>query len=201
MVRHKSTGRRRYGGTDAMVTKGYRRGAFVSATRRRGLRDLLSFRRDRDGSVVVEFAFYAAILTLLLIGVLDFGLAYAREMTMTNAVRAGTQFALARHPVVGPSADQSDALISVQQIRDAVVDATPFISTDPGTSNLSVTVLCDCDDGSEVTCISLQSTPGSCVVEAVYVQVELTFPYDLTLTFPGMSDQLTLQTEHVIRIL
>ncbi len=184
-----------------MVSKNRPHQGFGHTIRRRMLCGLISFRRERDGSVVVEFAFYAAILTLMLIGVLDFGLAYAREMTMTNAVRAGTQFALARHPVVGPSADQSDALISVQQIRDAVVEATPFITSDPGTSNLNVTVLCDCDDGSEVTCVSLQSTPGSCVVEAVYVQVELTFPYELTLTFPGMSDQLTLQTEHVIRIL
>jgi Flp pilus assembly protein TadG len=160
------------------------------------LQNLAGFSRDRAGSVVVEFAFYAAMLTLMLIGVLDFGLAYAREMTMTNAVRAGTQFALARHPVV-----QSDALISVQQIRDAVVDATPFLSTDPGTTYLNVAVLCDCDDNTQVTCQSLQATPGACVVEAVYVQVELSYPYELTLTFPGMDPELTLETEHVIRIL
>jgi len=165
------------------------------------LRNLAGFSRDRAGSVVVEFAFYAAMLTLMLIGVLDFGLAYAREMTMTNAVRAGTQFALARHPVVGPSADQSDALISVQQIRDAVVNATPFLSTDPGSTYLNVAVLCDCDDNTQVTCQSLQATPGACVVEAVYVQVELSYPYELTLTFPGMDPELTLETEHVIRIL
>ena len=159
------------------------------------------FKREEDGSVVVEFAFYAIILSLMVIGVIDFGLAYAREMSMTNAVRAGTQFALARHPVVGPSADQSDALISVQQIRDAVVAATPYLSSDPGSPDLTVDVICDCDDGSQVTCQSAQATPGSCNVEAVFVEVQLTLPYTLTLTFPGMGNQLTLSTEHVIRIL
>ena len=164
------------------------------------LRMLTTLKRDRDGSVAVEFAFYGIILTIMIIGVIDFGLAYAREMSMTNAVRAGSQFALARHPSVGPDATASDALISVQQIRDAVVAASPFLDSDPGTSQLAVDVLCDCDDGSQVSCMSAQSTPGSCNVDAVYVDVELNVPYDLTLTFPGMSNQLTLSTDHTVRI-
>lgn len=164
------------------------------------IKSLKLFKRDENGSVVVEFAFYGIILTVMVIGVIDFGLAYSREMSMTNAVRAGTQFALARHPSVGPDATDSDALISVQQIRDSVVDATPFLSSDPGTTQLAVDVLCDCDDGSQVSCVSAQSTPGSCNVDAVFVEVELNVPYDLTLKFPGMNGQLNLSTDHTVRI-
>ena len=90
--------------------------------------------------MVVEFAFYAAILSVMLIGVIDFGLAYAREMAMSNAVRAGTQFALARRPEIGPSADLTDALISLQDIRDSVVNASEFLDSDPGAGQLDVTV-------------------------------------------------------------
>lgn len=164
------------------------------------LKNLLRLSRAQEGSVIVEFTIYGVILTALLIGVLDFGLAYSREMSMTNAVRAGTQFALVRHPGVGPDATVSDASISVQQIRDSVVDATPFLSSDPGTTQLAVDVICDCDDGSQVSCVSAQSTPGSCKVDAVFVEVQFNVPYDLTLKLPGMNGQLNLSTDHTVRI-
>jgi Flp pilus assembly protein TadG len=161
---------------------------------------LFRFKRDERGSVVVEFAFYSVILTLMLIGVIDFGLAYAREMAMSNAVRAGTQFALARHPEIGPSADTTDALISLQDIRDSVVEASSFLDSDPGSTQLDVTVFCECEDGSSTICLSTDSTPITCAVRTVMVRVQLNVPYDLTLTFPGLPSQLTLSTEHIIRI-
>jgi len=161
---------------------------------------ILRFKRNENGSVVVEFAFYATLLSLMLIGVLDYGLAYAREMAMTNAVRAGTQFALARHPEIGPSADATDALISLQDIRDSVVDAADFLSSDPGAPELEVSVFCECEDGSTTACHSTDDVPLSCTVRSAMVRVQLNLPYDLTLTFPGLPSQLTLSTEHIIRI-
>ena len=104
-----------------------------------------SFARQRDGSLAVEFAFAASFMALLMMGVMDFGLAYSRQMTMHNAVRAGTQFALARRPALGPDVDDVDELISIQDIKDKVVEALPFVSTDPGEPSLIVQVLCKCD--------------------------------------------------------
>lgn len=163
-------------------------------------KSLFRLKRDENGSVVVEFAFYAALMSLMMIGVIDYGLAYAREMSMSNAVRAGTQFALARHPEIGPSADLSDALISLQDIRDSVVDASDFLASDPGSPALQVTVFCECADGTTTACHSTDTTPLSCTVRAAMVSVQLNLPYDLTLTFPGLPSQLTLSTEHIIRI-
>jgi Flp pilus assembly protein TadG len=161
---------------------------------------LFRFKRDEKGSVVVEFAFYAAILSLMLIGVIDYGLAYAREMSMSNAVRAGTQFALSRHPEIGPAASSTDALISLQDIRDSVVNASSFLSSDPGAPALQVSVFCECDDGTTTACHSTDVTPLSCTVRSAMVRVQLNLPYNLTLTFPGLPSQLTLSTEHIIRI-
>ena len=50
---------------------------------------LFRFKRDERGSVVVEFAFYAVILTLMLIGVIDFGLAYAWAHSRTLRLADG----------------------------------------------------------------------------------------------------------------
>jgi len=158
------------------------------------------FFRRRDGNIAVEFAFVAGILALLMMGVIDFGLAYAREMAMSNAVRAGTQFALARRPSIGPAAESTEALISLQNIRDAVVAAADFLDSDPGTSQLDIAVFCECDDGSTTACVSTATTPLSCTVRQAMLRVTLTLPYDFTLSLPGFGDQITLNAEHVIRL-
>lgn len=159
-----------------------------------------AFRKDQEGAIAVEFAFLSIILATMMIGALDYGLAYAREMSMANAVRAGTQFALARKPSIGPDADADDSIISQQDIRDAVVAATPFLSSDPGTSQLQVTVFCECSDGSTVTCLSSNDVPLSCTERVALLQVTLTVPYELTLSWIGFTDQLTLTSQHVIRL-
>lgn len=164
------------------------------------MRGLKTFLGKRDGNIAVEFAFISSILAILMLGVIDFGLAYAREMAMSNAVRAGTQFALARRPSLGPAADTADALVSLQNIRDSVVAAADFLDSDPGTTQLDVAVFCECDDGTTTACVSTDSTPLTCSVRLALLRVTLTVPYGLTLSFPGVGDQLTLSAEHVIRL-
>ena len=161
---------------------------------------LKTFLRRRDGNIAVEFAFIAGILAVLMMGVIDFGLAYAREMAMSNAVRAGTQFALARRPSLGPAAESTAALVSLQNIRDAVVAAADFLDSDPGDSQLEVAVFCECDDGTTTACTSTATTPLTCTVRQALLRVTLTVPYDLALSIPGFDDQLTLSAEHIIRL-
>lgn len=57
------------------------------AARARKPRSLLSrFRRDRDGSAAVEFAFVAAPFLALMFGILDLGLVFMVSTTLENAV-------------------------------------------------------------------------------------------------------------------
>lgn len=164
------------------------------------MRVLSTLLRRRDGNIAVEFAFIASILGVLMLGVMDFGLAYTREMAMSNAVRAGTQFALARRPSIGPAAESAAALISLQNIRGAVVASADFLDSDPGTSALEVTVFCECDDGSSTNCVSTATTPLSCTVRLALLRVKLSLPYDMTFNFPGIGGQLSLEAEHIIRL-
>ena len=68
-----------------------------------------AFGRSERGGMLVETAMGVSFLIALMIGVTDFGLAYARQMAMSNAVRSGSQLALVRHPSLDPSANQTDA--------------------------------------------------------------------------------------------
>lgn len=153
-----------------------------------------------EGAVAVEAALVMTALSLLLLGVIDFGLAYAQQMAMSNAVRAGTQFALVRHPSLGPEAAESEALSSLASIRAAVVDsAQAFVSGDPGPDRLEVRAVCLCPDGTEVTCTPAPGTPPVCQVET-HVRVALALPYALTLRFPGVLETITIRAQHSVRL-
>ena len=156
-----------------------------------------------EGSIAVEFAFLVTILSVMVVGVLDYGLAYTREMQMSSAVRAGTQFALARHPDIGADADAVDALISVGTIRNQVALAAPFV-TDPA-NQIDITIICDCLDtlSNPLTsvCTSEAELSANCAtVEATYLSVEMSLPYDMTITFPGFPSQLNLSSNHTVLI-
>ena len=159
------------------------------------------FSEEREGSIAVEFAFLIIILATMTIGALDFGLAYVREMAMSNAVRSGTQFALARRPSIGPETNSTlVAQVSRQTIRDAVVASAPFLDTDPGAGALDVTVFCECVDGTSVTCLSSGDVPLSCDVRSTYLQIILTLPYEMIFNWPGFGGELNLSSDHVIRL-
>ena len=47
--------------------------------------------RSEDGAVAVEFALLLPILIMLILGILEFGLAYNAQITVTNAAREGVR--------------------------------------------------------------------------------------------------------------
>lgn len=142
--------------------------------------------RDCRGESTVETAMIVFALSLLIVGVIDFSLAFARKSEMSNAVRAGVQFALARHPSIGPSATTNDTIVSLQNIRDAVVTAASFLTTDPGSPDLDVNLFCQCPDGSAVTCDPNDTTV--CTGRHTYIQITLRNSYNPILYFPGVAN-------------
>ena len=50
--------------------------------------------RSEDGIGAVEFGFIAPILMLLLLGIVDFGMAYWKQMQVRNAANAGAQWSM-----------------------------------------------------------------------------------------------------------
>ena len=88
----------RHGAEEATVRHGaeeatVRHGAEEATVRRSRLRRWLRHRRgDERGAVIIEMAFVASlVLVPLAMGVLEFGLLWRDNLTMTSAVRAGAR--------------------------------------------------------------------------------------------------------------
>ena len=140
------------------------------------------------------------VLATLMVGVVDFGMAFSQKMAMANAVRAGTQLALVRHPSLGPDASESEALSSLAAIRNAVLNsAQSLVASDPGTDQLDVSAFCLCPDGTEVACTPDPGTVPVCVAET-HVRVRLVLPYSMMLRMPGAPETFDIRTENSVRL-
>lgn len=145
----------------------------------------------RRGSVTVEGAMVAVLLGILLLGTIDFGLAFRRQSELENAVRAGTQYALVRRP------QQED----VDPIRDAVYQTAPFAEGTPGTA-LEIEFYCECPDGSPSQC----AAPGGVALcgggedRHAFLSVRLSETYSLMLAYPGVGADINLAAEGSVRL-
>lgn len=154
-------------------------------------RSLTAFCGCARGSVAIEGAFVAAFLFVLLLGVLDFGLAFRRHSELENAVRAGTQYATVRRPQQG----------DVEPIRDAVYQTAPFAEGTPGT-DLEIEFYCECPDGVASQC----SAPGGValcsggVERHAFLRVRLRETYELMLAYPAFGTDLSLVAEGSVRL-
>lgn len=142
-------------------------------------------------SVTVEGAMVATVLGSLLLGVLDFGLAYRRQAQLENAVRAGTQYAMVRRPQQG----------DVDPIREAVYETAPFAEGTPGTA-LEVEFYCECPDGSPSQC----SAPGGVALcsggvdRHAFIRVRLSESFELMFAYPGVGTDIGLTAEGSVRL-
>lgn len=145
----------------------------------------------RRGVITVEAAFVATILGALLLGVIDFGLAYKRHATLENAVRAGTQYALVRRPQQG----------DVDPIRDAVYKTAPFAEGTPGTG-LEVEFYCECPDGTSSQCSAAGGVPlcSGGVERYAFLRVRLSEDYTLLFAYPGVGGSVDLAAEGSVRL-
>jgi len=152
---------------------------------------MASMLQCRRGSVTVEGAMVAIVIGVLLIGVIDFGLAFRRQSELANAVRAGTQFAMVRRPQQG----------DIDPIREAVYQTAPFAEGTPGTA-LAIDFYCECPDGSASQC----SAPGGValcsggVERHSFLRVRLSETYELMLIYPGFGGDIDLASEGSVRL-
>lgn len=163
----------------------------MMSSHRMTVRSLTDFCNCTRGSISVEGAFVAAFLFVLLLAVIDFGLAFRQHSQLENAVRAGTQYATVRRPQQG----------DVEPIRDAVYQTAPFAEGTPGTA-LEVEFYCECPDGTPSQC----SAPGGValcsggVERYSFLRVRLSENYQLMLPYPGFGDGMSLVAEGSVRL-
>ena len=156
--------------------------------------------KDRQGVVSVETAVIGAVISILALGVVDFSMAYSRKSEMANAVRAGVQFALVRRPSIGPSADEQESIISLQTIREAVIDSASFLTEDPGTEQLSASVICQCPNAQPVTCVSDPGVPLPCTERQTILEISFRNDYTPIFDYPLIPETISLQTTNSVRL-
>jgi len=98
-------------------------------------------RGHEDGQTMVEFALVLPILLIILLGIVQYGIAFKNSLALTDAVRAG-----ARKAAVSRSLNNCDTGAAQQAVRDSAVDLTtsdvqPTVTFAPGCeAGASVTV-------------------------------------------------------------
>src|SRR5690348_13340610 len=89
------------------------------------------------GQAVVELAFVLPALLLIVLGIVQFGIAYSHDETITNATRAGARVAVVSRTASNPVSAAIQAVknaapnLTQSQINVTVTPAPPW---QPGTS-------------------------------------------------------------------
>ena len=149
---------------------------------RRGL--LSRLRGEDQGVAAVELALIAPVLALIIVAIVDFGMAFSRQMTLANAVRAGVQYAMVRRPV------QGDLSAIVTRVAE---------SADVAETDVTVTWVCECSDsGSTAPSCSVDDCGGADVNHSLNIAVADTYP--LILSYPGINNPVTLGEAVLLRL-
>ena len=139
---------------------------------RSGRCGLASLIRDRRGNVSIEMAFLITFLLVLVMGAYDFGRLAIEQAGVTQAARAGAQFAVL---------DQANATDT-----DGMKQAAKDEAEDP---NLDVDArnFCRCPgDPTEVSCAA--NCPDG-QYAPLYVEVTVTDSVDMLFDYPGLPEK------------
>ncbi|MCP5381612.1 MAG: pilus assembly protein [Kordiimonadaceae bacterium] len=119
---------------------------------------------DERGASLVEMALILPILLLLMVGSLDLGSAFVRKMELSNAAKAGIQYAMVRKPVEG----------DVTAISNAVTESIGDTGND--TTDIDVELYCMCD-GAKQLCTNVCADENVSAFVNVTVTENYTTPY------------------------
>lgn len=145
-----------------------------------------TFIMSPQGNAAVEFAFLIMFFVVVALGAFDFG-RYAMESSeVTQAARAGTQFAVLNQ------ANATDTASIIQAARNEAEDLD---------NSLGITTrnYCVCPESSaEVNCAN---TCADGQFAPLYVEVSVTNnDFDLLFHYPGVPDNITLNSVSTMRV-
>jgi len=122
-----------------------------------------------DGLGAIELGFLAPILLTLLLGIVDFGMAYWQQMQVGNAANAGAQWGMSN-----PYDEDS--------IRTVAASATGLFGISVTPSNP-----CGCASNTGVTVYSCNSTCPDNSMPKYYIVVDTRICYSTYFTWPGLT--------------
>ncbi|PQA87889.1 TadE/TadG family type IV pilus assembly protein [Hyphococcus luteus] len=136
------------------------------------------------GVAAIEFALLAPLLVVLLIGVVEIGLAAYQDMEVQNAAEAGALYAVRNG-------------FDPDGIETAMENATGLSGVTAGAAPLS---FCGCPGLDGVTVISCDFTCPGGDAPGDYVKVEASFEHHTILPYPWVSSPVVLTGESTVRL-
>ncbi len=140
---------------------------------------------DRRGNVSIEMAFLITFLLVLVMGAYDFGRLAMEQSTVTQAARAGAQFAVLDQANAQDKTGMENA--AKEEAEDPTLDAkADWFCRCPGTTAKDQTCAV-CADGSYAP---------------LYVEVTVTDTIDMLFDYPGLPEKgsYTLSSTSTMRV-
>ena len=148
------------------------------------------FLRSSEGSAAVEFAIVLNLLLLMIMGMLEFGLAFSMKQVIINASREGARYGIAYR---------------VDALGDRIVPLNlgPSISNwvlEPASGGLGLTSILPADSNPAVTVSGAGAATGTTGSD-LRVTVTCNYPFWVMNKFiPGLGDTMTLAGTTVMRV-
>lgn len=143
------------------------------------------FAGARGGNVSIEMAFLVTFLMTLVLGAYDFGRFALGQAGVTQAARAGAQYA------VLDQANATDTAGMIQAAREEAGDDAEGLT-------IAARNFCRCpDDSSEVSCAN-NCDDGQ--YPPLFVEVSVQDSLDLLFDYPGVSQTQELSSVSTIRV-
>jgi Flp pilus assembly protein TadG len=141
--------------------------------------------KSQRGAALAELAVCLPLLTLVMLGVVDFGRAWVQSTAVENAAHAGAQYG-------SQTTSHAEDYAGIETVvrNDLAVSAVS-----EGTYDVVPTRYCECADGTPVACTA------TCMVGGVhmYVQVRVNSQFETLFDYPGIPHTLDVSREVRVR--
>jgi Flp pilus assembly protein TadG len=140
---------------------------------------------NEKGTAAIEFGLVGTMLSLLLLGVIDFGMGYWEKIQVGNAARAGAEYAIFNGWNQSGIATAVTSATSLNSIA-----ATPAPTQSYGCPSASA--------GITTAAFGASCTGGG--TAGTYVTVNANASYTTLFTYPGVTNPLALTVSVTVRI-
>ena len=149
-------------------------------------------RKREAGQALVELALVAPVLLALVLGVADFCRAFYASIAVTNAARAGAQYAYAQGYTSGSFADIQAAAVNDAGLREF------------NASNVVATYYCECPGiATQYPLCKNGGTVLSCtggVAPEIWTDVSTSYRFTTIVNYPGIPHSTTLSGRAQMRL-
>jgi Flp pilus assembly protein TadG len=145
---------------------------------------------NRRGQALVEFAMSALIVLLLILSVVEFSRIMLVYTTLADAARLGARYAITHGTLPGNTATNSSVGVMQSNVQTVVKKFLAPATVNINAAGLSINTSFPNKSCSGTTCTG--TTPGN------PVQVTVSYPYDVLISYLPISVTLSSTSEGII---